>query len=208
MRNPKQVAHSLMHFSTVGQTDYPENEAYNTWMRLVRAAAEAERALGSEKVLRVYYADLIQNPKTLIKSCLDFIGEPYHEDCLRPLNKKINSSKYQQIDDDSVENNINSDKDYIREAFELFRFLLCEKPALSTDLDAQRSIKEKYFEYARSLRPEEVDKISKWAVQLNQEIKEKDARILQLQGEVEKLGAWGKSLDKIIEERNQAAVKK
>jgi hypothetical protein len=92
LRHPDKVAHSLMHFSAMGQQDYAQEEAYRTWLRLVRQCKLAEDALGSDQVLRVYQEELESDPQALLWRCLSFVGEPFHPDCLLPLRQRINSS--------------------------------------------------------------------------------------------------------------------
>ncbi len=92
LRNPCEVARSLMNFSKAGGTDYSEKAAYQAWLRLVQAAVEAEQALGSSEVLRVNYDDLIAERKKTLETCLNFIGEAFEDHCLLPLNERINSS--------------------------------------------------------------------------------------------------------------------
>lgn len=94
LRNPDDVARSLMNFSRAGDAgrDYSEAAAYAAWQRLTDFAVKGERALGSEKVLRISYDDLVSNPEPTLRGCLDFIGEKFSSDCLLPLHEKINSS--------------------------------------------------------------------------------------------------------------------
>lgn len=93
LRNPHDVARSLMKFSRTGARDYEQDEAYKTWTRLTRAALEGERALGTGRMLRLRYEDFVGKPETAFRRALDFLGEAYSADCLQPLAKKINSSE-------------------------------------------------------------------------------------------------------------------
>jgi hypothetical protein len=52
----------------------------------------AEQAFGSGAGQRVRYEDLVQVPEATPAWCLDFVGEPFHADCLLPLKVEINSS--------------------------------------------------------------------------------------------------------------------
>jgi hypothetical protein len=106
LRNPHDVARSLMHFSRVGGGDDQETaQAYNNWIRLVSASATAEKALGSSKVLRVLYDDLATRPEETMRRCLAFLGEGYSADCVRPLSVKINSSKVGESPEDEASRN-------------------------------------------------------------------------------------------------------
>lgn len=100
LRDPNEVAQSLMRFSQAGGAgvDRDEAEAYAQWHRAVEYAVKGERALGGEKVLRIGYADLVQAPEATLRSCLTFLGESFSPDCLLPLQEKVNSSKVNQPD--------------------------------------------------------------------------------------------------------------
>jgi len=94
LRNPHEVAQSLMHFSQAGGAghDHNENEAYSSWLRHVEYAFKGEQALGSEKVLRMDFQEFVQSPEKTLRHCLEFLEEEYCSDCLLPLQEKINSS--------------------------------------------------------------------------------------------------------------------
>jgi hypothetical protein len=100
LRDPNEVAQSLMHFSQAGGAgaDHDEAKAYSQWLRSVEYAVKGERALGQEKVLRIDYAELVRSPEATLRSCLEFLGESFTPDCLLPLQEKINSSKVTQQD--------------------------------------------------------------------------------------------------------------
>lgn len=93
LRNPHDVASSLMKFSRTGARDYEHDEAYRTWTRLTRAAIAGERALGATRVLRLGYEDFTVAPEAAFRRALAFLGEEYSADCLEPLESKINSSE-------------------------------------------------------------------------------------------------------------------
>ena len=94
LRNPNDVARSLMCFSNVGGAgkDYTEVQAYGAWRRLVEQAVKGEKALGSEKILRINYEDLVSHPDTTLQNCFCFLGEEFSEESMLPLKEKINSS--------------------------------------------------------------------------------------------------------------------
>jgi hypothetical protein len=60
-----------------------ECDAHLNWLEAVNACVTAERAFGSETVLRVRRADLIEVPDKSIGRCLEFLGEPFDPACLR-----------------------------------------------------------------------------------------------------------------------------
>ena len=136
LRNPRRVATSLMHFSTMGGQDYDEKTAYQTWTRLVRDAALSEQALGPERVMRLMHEDLLVSPRDALVRCLAFVGEEYLPDCLMPLREKMNSSRYEDPGDCSAETHITSESPWVREAFDLYARLLDGKHALDGDASA------------------------------------------------------------------------
>jgi hypothetical protein len=95
LRNPNDVARSLMRFSQAGDAghDYSELEAYAAWRRLTEFSVKGERALGGDKVLRISYEGLVGDSEKTLRQCLAFLGEEFTVDCLLPLRERINSSK-------------------------------------------------------------------------------------------------------------------
>jgi glycosyltransferase involved in cell wall biosynthesis len=62
-----------------------EPEAVERWLRSVEEAIEAERELGSDRVFMVSYTDFVVDPEATLRRCLDFVGEEFTPECLRPL---------------------------------------------------------------------------------------------------------------------------
>lgn len=159
LRNPRQVATSLMHFSAAGGSDYPEEAAYRTWSRMVESCAIAEEALGPERILRIRYEDIVADPEATLRRCLAFAGEEFHPKCLMPLREKINSSRCSDVGDDSIAANIDAPEGWIREAFELYRRLQ-QGPGLSMRrLSAFRELQRRLREYQRGLRSDVNDRL-------------------------------------------------
>ena len=94
VRDVRAVVRSMVKFHSVTgiQLVANEEEAYRYWMRTVGACLLAERAYGPAVLRRVRYTDLIEHPEPTMRSLLDFLGEPYTEKCLEPLELRINSS--------------------------------------------------------------------------------------------------------------------
>lgn len=159
LRNPKQVATSLMHFSAAGGQDYEEDVAYRRWAKMVRACALAEEALGPNRVLRIRHEDIVAHPQITLQHCLAFVGEDFHPDCLLPLEEKINSSLFENIGDDSIEFNIASPKPWVNEAFKLYRNLLEGHCLTIGKLAAFRSLQRNAREYQRVLHPVEGERL-------------------------------------------------
>ncbi|HKG39130.1 MAG TPA: glycosyltransferase [Conexibacter sp.] len=66
------------------RTRLSEGEAADRWMAGARAGLEAERTLG-DRVLRVTYDQLVDEPEALVRRCLEFVKEEWDERCMRPL---------------------------------------------------------------------------------------------------------------------------
>ena len=75
-------------------------------------------------VRRVRYSDLVEAPEAALRSCLEFLSEPYSSDCLTPLREKINSSNV-PAEFDSME--ARTDPALRNEAHELFEALEAEE---------------------------------------------------------------------------------
>lgn len=61
-----------------------EGEAADRWLAGARAGLEAERTL-RDRVLRVTYDELVDEPEALVRRVLAFVGEEWDERCMRPL---------------------------------------------------------------------------------------------------------------------------
>jgi hypothetical protein len=94
MRDVQAVVRSMLNFHRVTgiQLVADEEDAYRYWIRTVKACLLAERAYGPSVVRRISYAELVDRPDATIRSLLEFLGEPYTEKCLEPLELRINSS--------------------------------------------------------------------------------------------------------------------
>jgi hypothetical protein len=95
VRDATSVVRSMMNFHRTGGPRLVANEqqAYERWIRTVRACRQAELAYGSQIVRRIPYSDLIAKPEAALRSLLTFLNEPYEPNCLEPLQTRINSSK-------------------------------------------------------------------------------------------------------------------
>jgi hypothetical protein len=180
LRDPQQVVTSLMHFSTLGNQDYEEKEAYKTWLRLTTACFDAEKAFGSSKIFRVHYEDLLKKPEELIQSCLNFIGEPFDSNCLLPLNRKINSSNYDEVHAISPSNG-----KYAVEAFNFYNELL-QYPLGTTHqrYPELKKVARKFISYARKQRPDYIFELENKNLNLLDEIQKRDKRDIDLEREL------------------------
>lgn len=147
LRNPHDVAKSLMHFSRVGLgKNYRKDSAYRTWLRLTRAAVNAEQALGRGRMIRVNYEDLISAPESTFRAVLSFLGEPYNDNCTKPLGTKINSSK---VDD---ANPLRATY-FSRKAETYYREIRAVTVRPVGDAGAYHILEQKFYNDCRKLRP-------------------------------------------------------
>jgi hypothetical protein len=131
LRDVRDVVRSMLNFHRVAGFRLVRNEkqAYKYWLRTVRACAQAEQAYGSRVVHRLFYTALIEKPESVVRSLLEFVGEPYCARCLEPLSKRINSSN---VPADFVAENAATDPRIVEEATKLYsklqKTLLPTKP--------------------------------------------------------------------------------
>jgi hypothetical protein len=93
VRDAADVVRWLLNFRPYGQRLVAnEQAAYEYWLRRANVCLEAEQAYGPEVVARFKYSDLVAHPESLMRSILDFVGEPFSPQCLEPLARRINSS--------------------------------------------------------------------------------------------------------------------
>lgn len=176
----------MMNFSTIGGINYKEDEAYQAWMRLIEDCVLAEQAFGSNKVLRIYHEDLESNPQSVVEKCLEFIGEEFSKDCLLPLRERINSSIYNEEDDYSIEGNINSEKEYVRNAFILYKNILNSYNFKKGDIRSYRVIRRKFLEKVDYRNPNRIKDLMEWNLDLLDQLKKKECEIINLRKEIQK----------------------
>ena len=131
LRDVRDVVRSMLNFHRVAGFELVPNEsqAYKYWLRTVKACAQAEQAYGSRVVHRLFYTALIEKPESVVRSLLEFVGEPYCARCLEPLSKRINSSN---VPADFVAENAATDPRIVEEATKLYSEL--QKTLLPTKL--------------------------------------------------------------------------
>lgn len=92
LRDADLVVRSLENFGAIGGRQHTTEEGYRNWMRHVRACLDAERSLGPDRIMRLEHTELAHSPVAAVRKCLEFAGESFSEDCLKPLGHRINSS--------------------------------------------------------------------------------------------------------------------
>lgn len=149
VRDVRDVVDSMLHFQLkdrIGLVDSVQ-EAYEYWLRTVRACIQAEAALGSSEMLRIRYDDLIQRPELALRRMLAFLDEPFNNVCVEPLLRKINSSNVS-----SASRNTTSaiDSHVIQEALLLNERLQATEMPLESSASQMRELQisfEKRIEY-------------------------------------------------------------
>jgi hypothetical protein len=159
LRDVKSVVKSMMHFSAVGKWNLieTEQEAYDYWLRAVQACIEAERAFGSEKILRVRYMDLTSSSEKVIRRCLDFLNESFCAHCLEPLQTRINSSK---VPSDYNPYDANTDPRIREEAEHLSQELLKEiYPEYAPEQKSISKLENDFMEQAKFISSLDIDRL-------------------------------------------------
>ncbi len=153
IRNPIEVANSLMNFATVGGSaeNYEEENAYNQWYDLTESCYYALKAFGTDKVFLVKHQDLVDQKETVVRNCLSFINEDYDANCLKPFQVVINSSKYDRSKIDfSIENGIKNGKKYVKRACLFYTQILADPFYFRKgSLYFYRVLRERYLKHAK-----------------------------------------------------------
>jgi len=146
LRHPDAVARSLMGFSNAGGggSNHTEEEAYQAWMGLVESAVRGEQGLGSERVLRIRFEDMVSRKEETLRECFAFLGEEFCEHSLLPLNEKINSSNNAA---DSDQWKAGSKK--AKEAVDYYK-RICDQydPVRKPDANVLKQMQEHFINYA------------------------------------------------------------
>ncbi len=149
LRDPNEVAKSFMKFSQAGGggADHSEEEGYAKWMRFVEYAVKGERALGSDRVMRIHFGDLIGAPETTINKILSFLGEEYVPEVLLPLREKINSSN---IESETSFGAVTGVSSTAKKANQMYQKILKSSPG-EVDLNALDELAQHFNQYAQSI---------------------------------------------------------
>src|SRR4029077_16947141 len=140
LRDVMSVVRSMLKFKQTGGPALVENEqqAYDYWLRTVRACLQAERAYGSEVVYRMAHRDLVNAPDRTFRALLDFLKEPYEAACLEPLQHRINSSK---VPDDfnivNVSSNLRSEAGQLEAELTNHRVPIPSSASIAAEMEAE-----------------------------------------------------------------------
>lgn len=211
VRDVRSVVKSMLKFRDALGTELVKNEqeAYDYWLRTVRACLDAEKAWGSRGVLRIRHADLLQEPRETFERVFDFVSEPFSSKCLEPLQARINSSLVPPDFDPSDPATDPALRDRAeRLSAELMQQARVDMPA---DTDAGAAMEAAFAErvqFALTLDGEyvssqktieqlnqEINESSAWALSLDQKLIAKNSRIVELQKELDDRTTWALKLD-------------
>lgn len=91
IRDPRDVIASYLEFQKIGAPAYSIEEAAVTWLRAASMALRMRESLGSRRVMIVDHSEFTR-PEELIRRIMRFLSEPNCASCVKPLQKRINSS--------------------------------------------------------------------------------------------------------------------
>lgn len=106
VRNPVNVAASMMRFDRIGGISIPAAEAGRLWYDRVMLGFLAEKALGSQVVMRVMFDELVSSPRSTLNRIFSFLGEPAFDQASHCYQEKINSSEVSTADTEEALNMI------------------------------------------------------------------------------------------------------
>lgn len=202
LRNVDDAVRSMVHFDRVAGTKLVESETegYKEWLRMTRACLEAEKAYGPKIVKRLCYDELTAHPEKVLRSALEFVGETFCSACLEPLAKRINSSR---VPIEAAESGPAADPVVLREARELWNHFRETPPPVAPSRGVASQLNEAFeqrVDYIHDLDTEhnktqqifrdfqkEFEQRTEWALRLDQEVAQKNLRILQLEKELSEL---------------------
>lgn len=74
-----------------------ERKALECWLSAVRGCIDADRELGGGRMITVAYAELLRSPEGVVRRCLEFVGEEFRPECLRPLHRTGHISSAERV---------------------------------------------------------------------------------------------------------------
>lgn len=145
LRRPDGVATSLEGFDKFGHAPVQLEEGLRVWASHTEYAAFAEQALGKERVFRLHFERIANDPEELVRDISAFLGEPYHPDCLIPLGERINSSDVDHRRGQTLERL--QQLDTYRECEALYERIVSLPPSDHRDAAAMEKLKARFTEY-------------------------------------------------------------
>jgi hypothetical protein len=146
LRRPEDVATSLEGFDRVGAEPQLLDAGLRTWIEHTENAWLAERALGAERVYRLDFPRLAQEPGALFREVCAFLDEDYTDDCLLPLKERLNSS---EVDEHRERNRkLLRDSETFQSANALYEAVRAQGPG-EGETAAMDVLRERFMDYCR-----------------------------------------------------------
>jgi hypothetical protein len=92
IRDPRHVAASMTHFDRIGGDSMSPAEAMRLWYDRTSLGFLAEKALGSQVVMRIGFDELVADPRSHLNRIFTFLGEPAFDQASDCYQQRINSS--------------------------------------------------------------------------------------------------------------------
>ena len=144
LRRPEEVATSLQAFDRLGAEPQALEDGLETWIAHTENAWYGERAFGRDRVFRLDFRRIADEPDALFREVCAFLGEEYTSDCLIPLRKKLNSS---EADDRREENlRVLQESPTFQRARILYDVVFAQ-PAAEPEPFAQDVVRQRFLDY-------------------------------------------------------------
>lgn len=98
VRDPIDVVSSMLRFDRAGGERLDVKAAANMWLRMTRSVLLAYGAYGPDVVHLVRHMSLVDDPAATLQTMFDFLGEPDFPKAADTFNKRINSSKIEDVE--------------------------------------------------------------------------------------------------------------
>lgn len=147
LRRPDEVATSLEGFDRVGAQAQVLEDGLQTWIAHTENAWFAERAMGADKVFRLEFERISQDPESMLRDICTFLGEEFCPDSLLPLKKKLNSSDVEA----RREANRKSlgDNTVFQTADAIYEVARARPPSDDCDTETMDILRERFLDYCR-----------------------------------------------------------
>jgi hypothetical protein len=147
LRRPHEVATSLEAFDKVGAEPQALEQGLETWISHTENAWYTERGLGSRRVFRLHFNRIADEPETLFREVLAFLGEGYSADCLLPLRNKLNSSEVEDKRSKNLE--LLRENVVFRRAQELYDIVERQPGGDDPDELSLQVVRQRFLDYCR-----------------------------------------------------------
>lgn len=145
LRRPDEVATSLESFDRVGAEPQALEQGLDTWVLHTENAWRAERGLGGDRVFRLEFERIANDPEALFREVCAFLDEPWAPDCLAPLQQKLNSS---QVDEKRTANReLLRENEKFRHAEAVYELVAANPGGNAPDAEAWAVIEQRFLDH-------------------------------------------------------------